>query len=691
MPFLLPILPIITAAVGTAATVATTVEGAINTRVGVSTAAALGALASITKSLEGHLEKSFNNAFSLFNQAASNLFSGLGSAISGALAAIGSIVATLLQYVKQFLDPILKLLNQFAALFDVIRRTYQAINTMVQVLHADIHGGILGILSIPKTLSDGLTAVESQTMRAISVLSDQNKTNITDTLIPGMSRSIGDPLQNIHGAVASAPNRDYKLDESIKQIPVGECNAGESYAGKVQHFIEEMEKESSIVAGIAHVLKELLFFIPYYAKSIEQQLLCVGQEAAKNNPAELLGVGDVVEALYRGEMSQGDAEEEVRRRGYSLDRFNILFETQRWLPEATQALQLYHRGSITREELSSVLLKLHLTEVDVQAVDAAFLEPDDPRTLMLANAREDVASAGFLSSTFKSQPPNDIFDAYRPRFLHPNRSQTDWLLHWKVPELDWWLTAAARGLVSLDDVKNAAIADNLPGELLDKLVPVWQDTVPVFHLSELLALDILSETEARDYLKFIGLGPTSVDLMIKLGQAKNKQPFAALGATLAGISEANARKMLDDHIINGAVFREILEAHGLTPEAAELTFELASQENAITDRKAFATGLVDEVNAGQLTLEAMVSQLFGHGFAKEEVDAYALKVKQAKVAKAKQLSEAQLTDLFRHGIMDQKAYIDHLEGLGYSAADAQLLLTLEVTLHGNPANPGAAS
>lgn len=691
MPFLAPLIPIVIGAVGAASGAITAVEGAVNTGVNVSNGVALGTLASITKELEGHLEKSFNSAFNLFESATSNLFAGLGAAITGALATIGKIISNLLVYIKQFLDPILKLLNEFAALFDIIRRTYQAINTMVEVLHADIHGGILGILSIPKTLSDGLTAVEAQTTRAIQILSDQNKSNISDVLIPGMSRTLGDPLQQINKGINSAPNRDYKLDESIRQIPVGECNAGESYAGKVQHFIEELEKESSIVAGIAHVLKELLFFIPYYAKSIEQQLLCVGQEAARNNPAELLGVEDVIEAVHRGEMSRGDAEEEVRRRGFSLDRFQILMETSLWLPDVLQALQLYHRGSISRDELSSVLTKQRLTETDVQAVDSAFLEPDDPQELIGFLARLNSRDAGFLSSTLGSQPPNDIVNAYRPRYQHPVRASTDWMMHWKIPGLDWWLTSYLRGLVSLDDVKNAAIAESIPGELFDKLVSAYQDTMPVFHLSEALALGIMDEDAARKYMHFIGLDDQSIDIMIKLGQAKQKAPFAALGATLAGVSEANARKMYDDHIIDEAVYKEILEAHGTTPEAAALIVELSKQENAIASRKTFATGLVDEVNTGQLTLEAMVSTLFGQGFKKDEVDAYVLKVKQAKTAKAKQLSEAQLTDLFRHAIIDEKTYTTKLGELGYSAVDSQLLLTLEITLHGNPSQPGATS
>lgn len=666
-------------------------SGAIGNGVAAANAAALGTLAKITGDIEKHLSNSFDKSLKSFESAASGLFAGLGKAIGDALSNIGKIVDALLKAVKQFLDPILKLLNEFAALFDIIRRTYQAINTMVEVLHADIHGGILGILSIPKTLSDGLTAVEAQTTRAIQILSDQNKSNISDVLVPGMSRSIGDPLQQIHGAVLSTPNKDYKLDESIKQIPLGECNPGESYAGKVQHFIEEMEKESSIVAGIAHVLKELLFFLPYFLRSIEAQLECVGQEARKNNPAELLGVEDVIEALHRGELSRGDAEEEVRRRGFSIDRFNVLMETSLWLPGVVEALQLYHRGSISRDELSSVLTKMRLTETDVQAVDNAFLEPIDPRELIAFLAREDAKQGGFLAQTLGSQPPNEVFEAYRPRYQHPARSTTDWSLHWKIPGLDWWLTAWARGKVSEDDVKNAAITENIPGELFDKLIPVWQDTIPVFHLSEVLAADILDEDAARKYMHFMGLDDTSVELMIKLAATKKKAPFAALGATLAGISEGNARKMLDDHIIDGAVYREILEAHGMTPEAAELSFELASQENAIADRKVYAQGLVDEVNAGQIAVEQLVAALFGRGFRKEEVDAYVLKVKQAKVAKAKQLSEAQLTDMFRHALIDADTYTKRLEGLGYSTPDAQLLLSLEVTLHGNPSNPGPAS
>jgi hypothetical protein len=84
----------------------------------------------------------------------------------------------------------------------------------------------------------------------------------------------------------------------------------------------------------------------------------------------------------------------------------------------------------------------------------------------------------------------------------------------------------------------------------------------------------------------------------------------------------------------------------------------------------------------------MIDSLFAAGYTKTEVDQYVLKVKQAKVAKAKQLSEAQLTDLFRHALIDEKTYTNKLEELGYSPTDSQLLLALEVALHGNPSTVG---
>lgn len=683
MPFVAAVVSAIIGAIEAIGSIIATIGSAIGSAI----AAGGAALGTIVEDVFKEIGKTVGGALGAMFHLSGLVLGSIDQEIITVLGVIEKVVNTVNTFVQGILKPIEDLMSSISALFDVINRDYQAITTLVDELHADLHNGIQGLLQIPKTIADALASVESQTVRAVQQLNKGSAATAKDILVPGMSSSIGDPLKNLGTSFSHPVETDYDLTKGLQPARLETCGVGPGFNSHIARIQAELLKPSHLIDYLGKVLSDIGWLGIYLEASVVADIECVKQVARSDNPSELLGVGDVIEGLYRGILGQTEAENEVRRRGFSPDRFQTLKENAQWLPGLRESFLLFWRGLISHDELVAILQKLHLTKADAEAMEGMIPEPPNPRELIQTFSREVAQGAGFLGKSFGSVAPDGVRKAYLPLGLSENRAELDWLMHWRVPDVDWWLTRYVRGLGSLDDAKNAAVSLGYPDEILDDLLPVFQETIQLWMIPDILGAGLLTEQEALDYLHYIGIGPKSAAILVKWGATKLKAPLSAQAATLQAVSVSNAKKMFQDGIIQQATYQNILEAHGYTVEAAQLTVALAKQELDITARKNYVTGLIAEVDAGLLTEQQMVDDLYSNGYSEVQIVEATNKIKAAKVAKVKQPTKAEYTDFLRYGVIDGDTYLTDLQAIGYSAQSAAYFYALEVEQHGPPPKP----
>lgn len=645
------------------------------------------AVSSFDTASQSILSEAVNGALSAFGTSAGSIFSNIGQVLTGALSAIGNVLNTVINEVNKFLAPIDALLTKIQTLFGTISKLYDTINNLIAEIKAEASQGIQGILEIPGTIATALTSIESQTVRFAQQVTAGSKDIAQNVLVPGMSTAIGQPLKDIHEMLLTPSETAYNLTAGLDKLKLEPCGTSSVFGDKVNRIQGEFSKPSTWLDYLGKVISDVAWMGEYLFASIEADLECVKQAARVNNPNQLLGPGDAINAVYRGELTMDQALAEVRRAGFSPDRFKVLYETQQWLPGVRETLEIYYRGGIQKTDLPKIFQALHLTPQDAAAVTETFLEPVNPREIIAHWGRKAAADTGFLAETLRSSAPSEVVDAYAPRFRSDKQAFLDWILHWNIPDVDWWLTGWARGLISKDDVENAAIAKNIPTEILSKLFPIWQETIQLWMVPDILGAGMLTEAEATDYLHYIGIGDRDSALLVKWGLSKMKAPLAAQAAGLQKISAGNAKTMYEDGIIDVPTYTSILEAHGYTPEAAALEVALGKQELDIKAVKNYIDGLVAEVNAGLKSETQMVSEMYAAGLTEVQIATATNKVKSARVAKAKLPTKAEANDFLRYGIISGDQYVALVEAMGYPATTALDFYALEEILHGKPPKP----
>ena len=663
MPFIGAIIAAIARAASTVAAVASTVGAAVSSTVGAIATTVAGVSATVVDSVTS----AASATISALGGGASDLFGFLNNAIKDA----GKVETAVITPISKYVDEVTSFVNNIndnlvKPITDSVLTTYTAVSDLIGELHTDIHGGIKGILSIPDALAGALTTVDAQLGRAMQELGLANKEVVTAQLLPGMQTIIGDHLSSIAGTLAATAKTPVSLIDEIGQVHLSGCLGESTATAKIASVRAMVEKEEGWVGELGKILLTVFWVFPYLVQSVENDIGCFKQSVNEKNPIGLLDLGTIVKAQYRGILSHSDAATEAAKQGLSGERLKVLLENDLWLPGPEYALRLLYRGLITQAQFVAVLEKQALTAEDIAAVQGAFLEPVDPREIIGFAARKQALDANFLPAAGAQPPPAEAVAAYAPRFTDPARAKWDWLAHWKIPELEWWFTAWARGMRTQEEFRLAAQTANIPPDVIDDMIPVFQEPIQLWMIPDMLGAGIFTDQEALAYLHYIGMDDASSQYIMRFGVSKKKAGGAAQAAELAGLTAGVAKTMFADGIITAAQYEEVLLAHAFSAEATALMVKLAQHEQDLAARKTFIADTINAVNAGAMSETDAVAAMYSYGLTQAEVDAAQLRMKGARIAKTQIPSKAELDELRKAGVIGYATWADGLSLMGWS-------------------------
>lgn len=608
----------------------------------------------------------------------------LGSIASAVVSDVSNVVSEIEAFLKPYSDFAKTVLSDVETvnrdyiqpLASTIQTDYNTINGLISEVHTLAHSGIQGILAIPSAIAQAITSVDAANQRLADLNAKANTSIASELLVPGIGGAVASPLHDIHVALSDSlgnPQVDVgelKLDR-LNEVAFNSDAFKALLGSNVPSF-----QGKGLAFDIANAL--LLLMRPLLTVfGLGETLVSYSRQLGRQvNPMEPIGAGEIIRAWWRGQLTPDQAATELLRHGVDGSRAKLLHDLEIWVPSIADALKLYFRQVIDTQELKDALTKQGLTENDIQAVIQGEVEPVRPREMLDAVGINASLNEGFLQDSLGSKISGDIKQLYGVNRLSPEQAQLDWIGHYDIQPMAWWITAYFRGIASEKEVELAAQAHNIPQELWKSLIPIEAETIQLWMIPDMIASGLFTDQEASDYLHYIGIGDKDAAWILKYGKTKADAllPHDELG--LAGLSTGIAAQMFEQGIINDSEYVDILEAHKLSPQASALVVKLTQQRMALGERRALAESLVKQVDTGALDLGAMQAQLYAAGFTVTEVNTYTQEAEKNAVAKAKVPSTAEIKEFAKAGILDEAGTLAALKLYGWSDQWAQAFITL---------------
>lgn len=669
-------------------------------------------LSTIFSDISGGIKDLFNGGFNSFLSGAQNILSDIRSGINKAGQIEKDVISPIAGLVNGVTKDVQALNDQVIAPIRNLVNTYNKTSTtLLTSIQADIHSGIQGFLKLPQDLADAFTSVDAQFKRATQELGQSNQAIVTDHLVPGLNEGIGGPLKDIHTTLTSPEFTEQDQAAYVDSVKLTYGEDSLFYRQQVDDFTGEISKYAWPLADLARFLWKALKLADYNTKLLEPVSRKLAYDAAHDNPTEILGVGEALEAYRRGFIDKQAWEDEALRHGIGPERQQILYDLAQYMFDARQATELYQRGIISdadykilidQNNLSSdqaaaltELMQHTLNPADIAAAvargyiaqseaepmyQAAFVPESlrniipelekqlrSPSKMAALYARQKAADNGFLSESLNSTPPPEVTAQFDRVQAEDGSAGLDWLGHWDVPQAAWWVDAYFRGLRTRTELYNAFEAHNIPQELWDDVIAVEEELPPVWLVPDIVKTGVWGEQEAIPTLMKLGFSEANAKVLYEYGASKASSAAAQTADSLAKVSLGNAKAAFNDGLIDATTYEQILIDHKYTAAAAKLTVELAQFEEAQAKLKSEADLLVSEVQLGLISKTQAESNLYNLGMTTGQVAKYMQKIEKAKVDNAKLPSETQIKDMFKKSIISEEVALSTMELLGYSA------------------------
>lgn len=649
----------------------------------------------------------------------------IAASISGFVAEVAAALKNFLDPIKSVIDSTTGIVNQIndsiiTPIHNIVTATHDDVHALVTAFHDDLKGGLQGLVHLSSDVTSALTSLDATYQRSSEQLASYQSDIITKNLVPGLSQGIGGPIGDIHALFTESQSNEHLQAAFEATVKLNESVTNDDIIKAALAFEQGMATDKGFFAPIIRAVWGLLKVGDVVIAQVQQQIEEVRQQAKSSLPVTLLSPSETLEALRRNIISSEDAYIEFSKHGIDATRQNVLYDLAQFLFSQTDAVKLLYRKIIDGETYTAIQdqnnlnpdqiaaleqLMLHILgpgdiaaayargyvsqDVYIDLFNAALVSPDtmeliqsleldllDPRKMAHARGRVQANEKGWLGGYLNQKAPEDIAKQYDRNQAEGGTADLEWLMHWHLPSAGFWVDAYFRGQVTRTEVERAFTALNIPEPLWDIIFKVEEELPPVWMIPDVVASGAWGEAQAIPNLMKLGFSEENAKVLYDYGYSKGKTAKAATAANLQAISIGNAATMYNDGLIDAATYTEILQDHGFSVDAANLTVELDQFKQATQERNQAAQDLVNAVNLGLMDEVQLQSTLYGYGFTDAEVNKWLLKVKQAKAAKAKLPSEAHLDKLLKAGLITPDQWLATMQAIGYSLEWAQLLIQI---------------
>ena len=475
---------------------------------------------------------------------------------------------------------------------------------------------------------------------------------------------------------------------------IGQEPQGGSWQGRFQGPLSfnQVGDVDAYVATVNQIITkpvgflEWIFAIPIKASiaissaaaALSPFLSLISQRANAANPVETLPVSALIDAQYKSLVTQETAALAAASQGVSAADYQISYSAAGLTPSPDVAAQWLARKLISQDAFNLICAQNRASAAQAALIQSNAVRPVTPSDAVATSSRSAAAASGFLSASLNSVPPNSVLDLYAANQLDPIQAGYDWSVHWVIPPPQFFAQAFFRGLLPASDIALSALAANYPVELTGLFEEMSRPIIPVRIATTLLAKAVIDESQAVAIYTKAGFSATDVQTLVSYAKGISKIDPNASTTSLAKLAIASANGLFDDGTINAGQLSAIYVAHGYSADAAALEVEFIQLKQAGVQRRAEAEFQVDEVANGVTTVAAAVNWLQQNGYTAQEVQKYEKQMRKAKASKVKQPTVADITAMYKAGLIDETGVATYYVSQNYDPQYAPLLVQLAI-------------
>ena len=635
------------------------------------------------------------------------LLSGSGG-IAGFLGNLVSFIATAINGIAKFAEDVNKnLIDKFVR---PIVDTIDMVKSLTQVIHGDLSEGLQGLIKIPQQISFAMEN-EAAVLRRTGLETLAGQAEIVKHLmLPGFNTVASEPigqLNNLIGQYTAVPEDEIEdnLLVNLKEPP--------DYLGVVsqaESFLNKITNDKSFIGRFFFYALQLIYYAPVGAMSAmaaEQQMQ---QNVNAKNQLEILGIGDVVTAQIRGEISDAQAEEEVakhgldktrlellnhikrpllspgdiitaqfrrilskenadkelNRIGFTDDRITALIELHTLLPQPPQAMQWFARSGLSEADLDMILEHNGYTADQTALFKRAAYTPMSGRLLTQTVPRISAVEDGYINESLESKPPDSVYEQYDKNLLSRKQADLDWLAHWDDFGIGQWIRGYFRNVISRPELDTALKAHAVPKELNDLAIEVNRELIPIWLIPAVMSGGQLTDEQTGSMFRKLGLDEENVTIMIEYGRIMKDNKQAHNAVKLHQLSVSNLQNLYKTGVIDDTKFIAGLVKHGYSSTDAELILDLTKVSEDIKAREEKVNEIIAEVNVHLITKQEGIDKLFALGFSDGEVAKFVTRLYKERVTRYKLPSEVQLNNMLKYSVISPEEWMEGMRAHGYS-------------------------
>jgi hypothetical protein len=302
------------------------------------------------------------------------------------------------------------------------------------------------------------------------------------------------------------------------------------------------------------------------------------------------------------------------------------------------------------------------------------------RQSRIRNEWDDVALALRFAPMSTADAARAVVEGYMTPADGANISQQNGLLpaHWSYIYESWgrplaheqMLSLYYRGLASRDQVNAAFRQSDIKPEYEDQSFDLGRRLLPVYEIVNAIKYKVLSLTDGLSMLLQQGYNESDAAVLVKLGAAE-------AGTTAKALTQAQVVSAYEQHVYTRAEALTALEALKYSAHDAAALLAVADAKVAAAALKTETTAVRDRYMTGSLTSTQAETELEAFGVTVAQAQ-HLVSIWSKEGGKgARALTEAQTLKAAKEQIITTAAALTRLEALGFTKADATILLKSE--------------
>jgi len=383
----------------------------------------------------------------------------------------------------------------------------------------------------------------------------------------------------------------------------------------------------------------------------------------------LLTLSELIRATLLGVISYDDAKRRAAQIGVDGQDFDIALYSSRELLSKGEYISAWVRGIIDDQYLDRQFASMGISDRDRQILkELAFFIP--PPSDLIRMAVREVFTPEVAEKFGQFQDFPQAFKEWAAKQgISEFWAKAYWAAHWDLPSITQGFEMFHRDVITREELELLLRAQDIMPFWRDKLLQISYNPVTRIDILRMYQLGVIDRDEVERRFRHLGYSPEDAKVLaeytIRLAAQREKD-----------LSRSDMEELLAAGVITEEEAKEFLKRAGYSEEIANLVLERTKLKLAQREMEDEIEVIKTRFLNGEITLQDVAAELQKLGATGLQVDRVMAELERARRRQRRALSPAQVERAFKRGLLDPDETRQRLRALGYSDRDVDILLEM---------------